>query len=157
MPSNLKIYQVVPELYPRLAQYTNGNFYDGNGNLINVNFNSGGGYQGPQGPQGLNGVIGSVYTGTFSEYLITPGLGDYIELSISPGLDFSENQSILISNELQNPYVEEYNSDSSDAYFVGLVDYYDKITGTLSIVIQYVSGTGLTFSDWYINLSGQVG
>ena len=32
----LKIEQSVPELYPRLVQYVNGRFYDGNGNLINV-------------------------------------------------------------------------------------------------------------------------
>ncbi len=32
----LKIEQAVPELYPRLVQYVNGQFYDGNGNLIPV-------------------------------------------------------------------------------------------------------------------------
>ena len=32
----LKIEQSVPELYPRLVQYVNGKFYDGNGNLINI-------------------------------------------------------------------------------------------------------------------------
>jgi hypothetical protein len=32
----LKIEQSVPELYPRLVQYVNGVFYDGNGNRINI-------------------------------------------------------------------------------------------------------------------------
>ncbi len=32
----LKIYQSVPELYPRLVQYVNGQFYDGNGNLLRI-------------------------------------------------------------------------------------------------------------------------
>lgn len=32
----LKIEQNVPELYPRLVQYVNGQFYDGNGNPINI-------------------------------------------------------------------------------------------------------------------------
>lgn len=32
----LKIQQSVPELYPRLVQYVNGNFYDGNGNLLRI-------------------------------------------------------------------------------------------------------------------------
>lgn len=34
--TNLKIEQSVPELYPRLVQYVNGNFYDGNGNLLKI-------------------------------------------------------------------------------------------------------------------------
>lgn len=32
----LKIEQSVPELLPRLVQYVNGNFYDGNGNLLKI-------------------------------------------------------------------------------------------------------------------------
>lgn len=32
----LKIEQSVPELLPRLVQYVNGNFYDGNGNLLRI-------------------------------------------------------------------------------------------------------------------------
>jgi hypothetical protein len=38
--NKLKIQQVVPELYPRLVQYINGVFYDGNGNVITVNTSS---------------------------------------------------------------------------------------------------------------------
>jgi hypothetical protein len=34
--NKLKIQQVVPELYPRLVQYINGVFYDGNGNIIKI-------------------------------------------------------------------------------------------------------------------------
>ena len=58
MPQNLKIYNLLPEIYPQLTQYVNGQFYDGNGNLINVNFNSNSGTTGPQGPIGGVGVQG---------------------------------------------------------------------------------------------------
>ena len=34
MNNNLKIYQVLPEMYPRLVQYANGIYYDGNGNPL---------------------------------------------------------------------------------------------------------------------------
>ena len=71
-PKLYKIYQVQPDLFPKMVQYINGSFYDGNGNLLNVGSGSGfqgfqglpgsggggSGYQGPIGPQGLNGAVG---------------------------------------------------------------------------------------------------
>ena len=31
-----KIFQVLPEMYPRIVQYANGLYYDGNGNILNI-------------------------------------------------------------------------------------------------------------------------
>lgn len=105
------------------------------------------------GPQGA----ASIYTGTSSTYLVTPNVGDFLIMSVSTGLNYTVNQSCLVSNKLQNPYVEEYSVDGSDTYFIGLVDFYDPITGTLSLVTQFAYNPGLTSSEWYINLSGETG
>ncbi len=40
MSANYKIWNVLPEMYPRIVQIINGLLYDGNGNLINLNITS---------------------------------------------------------------------------------------------------------------------
>lgn len=71
----LKIEQSVPELYPRLVQYVNGKFYDGNGNLIIT-----GGSAGPVGATGSVGPVGM--TGTQGIQGVT-GTGGVVALYYS--------------------------------------------------------------------------
>jgi hypothetical protein len=70
LASHLKIFNVVPELYPRLVQVSGGNLYDGNGNLITV-IGQGGGSEGAQGFQGPTGPDGTVRNDSFSASVIT--------------------------------------------------------------------------------------
>lgn len=44
MPDKYKIYQVLPEMYPRLVQTIGNILYDGDGNILNI--------KGSQGVQG---------------------------------------------------------------------------------------------------------
>ena len=56
-------------------------------------------------------------------------------------------------SELPNLYVDD---DYTEEYgtIIGEVDSYDKITGSMSIVVDYSQSIGNTYSYWYINLTG---
>jgi len=71
LANQYKIYQVIPELYPHLVQIQSGVLYDGDGNLITVIGQGGGGEQGPQGPTGVDGIPGSVRNDSFSASSVT--------------------------------------------------------------------------------------
>jgi hypothetical protein len=68
-----KIFQILPEMYPRIVQTIKGIYYDGNGDILNIGNGiigaqgpqgpisgggTGSGTQGPTGPQGPIGLIG---------------------------------------------------------------------------------------------------
>lgn len=73
MANQYTIFQVLPELYPFLVQFREGNLYDGSGNLITVIGQSPvtDGAQGPQGATGVDGIPGSVRNDAFNASSIT--------------------------------------------------------------------------------------
>jgi hypothetical protein len=126
------------------------------------------GPQGPIGPTGSIGPIGatgpisvagssSIFFGTSSTLLITATVGSVVNLTTSTGLAYTENQTVIISNDYSNLYIEDYNSDGINTFMSGQIDYYDPVTGSMSMVVDYSYGIGLTSNAWYINLGGQIG
>jgi hypothetical protein len=127
------------------------------------------GNSGNDGINGINGIDGekglpgtaSIYLGTSSTYITIPEAGGYITMTTQPYLSYSTNQTLIVSHNANSVYIDyDYWEDSEYAgIFYGEVDFYDPISGTLSLVVSAVADTqiGLTFSFWYINLSGTEG
>ena len=121
------------------------------------------GATGPQGNTGATGPIGptgfaDIYTGTSSTTIVVPSVGYPLEFVTQPGLAYTSGQSVVMYNTPPDLYVDDdYSEDSNSAYMIGEIDYYYFDSGSMSIVVDYSSGVGTTFSMWYINLSGQVG
>ena len=129
------------------------------------------GNQGNQGPQGNQGSTGSAdkYQGTSSTSLQIPQVGYIVSLTTQPGLAYTDLQSVIVSSNPTYSYVYDYDVDYGEgddpSYFIGHLEYYDGVSGDMSIVVDTSYGYGLTnndgnvatFSTWYVNLIGQSG
>jgi hypothetical protein len=119
----------------------------------------------------LNGTTSvlSYFSATSSTALQIPDIGQSVFLSVPPKMSWTPMQSLLVySNLVDNYMVDDYVEGDSSAYFIGNVDSYDRITGTLSLIVDYSNGFGITISGtssnivptyslWYINITGKSG
>ena len=110
--NQFKVEQTTPDLFPRLVQYIDGNFYDGNGNLIEVVSGSqgpqgptgiggggtGSGSQGPTGPQGVQGFQGP--TGS-------PGSGNYVISATAPYIPTSGDRWYDLTSGLEYVWIDD--------------------------------------------------
>jgi len=111
----------------------------------------------------------SYFSATSSTALQIPDIGQSVFLSVPPKMSWTPMQSLLVySNLVDNYMVDDYVEGDSSAYFIGNVDSYDRITGTLSLIVDYSNGFGITISGtssnivptyslWYINITGKSG
>ena len=108
------------------------------------------------GPQGMNGDL---YYGTSSTTLAIPDVGYVVNIQFPNNLAYSIGQNVIIANTMESYYADpDYDDDDyQSGFFEGQVEWYDTITGTMSIVTSYSQGVGMTYSFWYINLSGLSG
>ena len=114
------------------------------------------GDQGIQGIQGIKGVTGSGYYGTSTTEFTIPEIGYMREIQTQPNLGFTSDQWIIITSNTE--YGEgEYYEEFGSPMFYGLVDDYNPETGILNVVSEYSVSPGVTFSQWFINLSGAKG
>jgi hypothetical protein len=113
----------------------------------------------------LNGTTSvlSYFSATSSTALQIPDVGENVVLSIPPKMSWTPMQSLLVYANL----IDNVEGDSS-AYFIANVDSYDRDSGTLSLVVDYSNGYGITISGtsssivptyslWYINITGRSG
>jgi len=126
------------------------------------------GSTGDQGPQGATGSSDK-YQGTSSTSLQIPQVGYIVGLTTQPGLAYTDLQSVIVSSNPTYSYVYDYDVDYGEgddpSYFIGHLEYYDSVSGDMSIVVDTSYGYGLTnndgnvatFSTWYVNLIGQSG
>lgn len=119
------------------------------------------GATGPQGEQGIQGPTGATgaadrYSGTSSTTFISPNKGDIVLLQTQPNLAYRPDQWVIVSSTVG--YGEdEYYIDFDYSYFYAIVDYYNKDTGYMNLVTESTYLPGITYSSWYINLSGAKG
>jgi len=114
---------------------------NGLGRLEAINF-------GPTGPSGAR------YKGTSSTIIEVPIVGSVINFDIQPDLAYTYGQSVVMFDYFPGLYVDDYTVDTYGGYIIGEVDDYDKITGSISVVVNYSESVGNTYSQWYVNLSG---
>ena len=113
------------------------------------------GDQGIQGIQGIKGPTGSGYYGTSTTEFSIPEVGAMVEIETQPNLGFTTDQWIIISSNMEFGESEYYDEFDSPMFYA-LVDDYNSETGILNVVTEYSISSG-TFSQWYINLSGERG
>ena len=114
------------------------------------------GDQGIQGIQGIKGATGAGYYGTSTTEFTIPEIGYMREIQTQPNLGFTSDQWIIITSNTE--YGEgEYYEEFGSPMFYGLVDDYNPETGILNVVSEYSVSPGVTFSQWFINLSGAKG
>ena len=113
---------------------------------------------GATGPIGLTGASGDKYSGTSSTTIVVPDVGYVVDLQTQANLSFYGCQTVVLYSDIPNLYnVYDYSDDNDSGYIIGQINSYDKTSGTMSIVVDYSTYVGYTYSFWYINLSGQIG
>ena len=110
------------------------------------------GTSGTSGSAGTSGTSDS-YSATSSTTIVVPSSGYVVNFDTQYSLAYTPGQTVLMYSELPNlyvidDYIEEYGT------IIGEIDSYDKITGSMSIVVDYSQSIGNTYSYWYINLTG---
>jgi len=114
-------------------------------------------------PEGSNLYIGGLkfstrLTGTSNDLLTVQDAGYYLELTTQKYLSFERGSSVIVSNGLEEFYVDdEYYEDNNAALMIAIVDSYDIETGILGLVVERPIGLGKTASSWTINISGRQG
>ena len=108
------------------------------------------------GPTGATGAADR-YSATSSTPFQFPVIGEVIDLVTQTDLAYTPAQSVIIYNDIPNLYDNNY--EEGGDYFVSRIDTYDKITGEMTLVVDFstIITTGETFSFWYMNLSGEKG
>ena len=122
---------------------------DANGLASWTSVGAGSGATGPQGATGL----GSVYSATSSTEFTTPEVGFMRTIQTQTNLAYTQDQWVIISSNSdfgEDEYYEEFTSP----LFYAKVDDYNPTTGVLNVISEYSADPGLTFSQWFINLSG---
>lgn len=111
----------------------------------------------------------SYFSATSSTALQIPDVGENVTLSVPPKMSWTPMQNLLVyANLIDNYMVDDYVEGDSSAYFIANVDSYDRVTGTLSVIVDYSNGFGVTISGtsssivptyslWYINITGKSG
>jgi hypothetical protein len=95
-------------------------------------------------------------TGTSEDLLTVLDKGFYFELTTQKYLAFERGISVIVSNGLEDFYVDdEYYEDSNGAVMFTIVDSYNEITGLLGLYVEKPIGLGKTASSWTINISGR--
>lgn len=95
-------------------------------------------------------------TGTSQDLLTVLDIGFYFELTTQKYLSFERGISVIVSNGLEDFYVDdEYYDDANGAVMFSIVDSYNESTGLLGLYVEKPIGLGRTASSWSINISGR--
>jgi len=95
-------------------------------------------------------------TGTSNDYLTVLDRGFYFELTTQKYLSFERGITVIVSNGLEDFYVDdEYYDDATAAVMFAIVDSYTESTGVLGLYVEKPIGLGRTASSWSINMSGR--
>jgi len=95
-------------------------------------------------------------TGTSEDLLTVLDRGFYFELTTQKYLSFERGISVIVSNGLEDFYVDdEYYDDATAAVMFTIVDSYNEATGLLGLYVEKPIGLGRTASSWSINISGR--
>ena len=110
------------------------------------------GANGSSGTSGTSGLSNS-YFATSSTTIVVPSPGYLVNFDTQDSLAYTPGQSVIMFTEDPEYYVDD---DYTDEYghIIGKVNYYNIITGSMSVVADYSESVGNTYSYWYINLTG---
>ena len=114
-------------------------------------------------PEGKSLFIGGLkfstrLTGTSDNLLTILDQGYYYELTTQKYLSFERGVSVIVSNGLEDYYVDDdYYDDANGAVMISIVDSYNESTGVLGLYVERPIGLGRTASNWTINISGRQG
>lgn len=97
-------------------------------------------------------VDGLKLVGTSTDEFTIPSVGEVREFSTQEKLGFYAGQTVIVYNELPNNYEDDDYVEGNGRYFIGKVDFYYSETGILTVIADYVNGTG-TYSNWTITVS----
>ena len=95
-------------------------------------------------------------TGTSEDLLTVATAGYYFEITTQKYLSFERGISVIVSNGLEDFYVDDdYYDDATAAVMFAIVDSYSESTGLLGLYVEKPIGLGRTASSWSINISGR--
>lgn len=95
-------------------------------------------------------------TGTSEDLLTVATQGVYFEISTQKYLSFQRGMSVIVSNGLEDFYVDDdYYDDATAAVMISIVDSYNESTGLMGLYVEKPIGIGRTASNWTINISGR--
>jgi hypothetical protein len=95
-------------------------------------------------------------TGTSEDLLTVLDRGFYFELTTQKYLSFQRGITVIVSNGLEDFYVDDdYYDDATAAVMFAIVDSYSESTGLLGLYVEKPIGLGRTASNWTINISGR--
>jgi hypothetical protein len=102
---------------------------------------------------------GDEYFATSDTYMPIPDIENIVVLSTQKNLAYTPGQWVVVYNNTGGFYVDnDYDDDDvSSSIFYGEIETYDPVTGSMSIVTESSLGVGATYSNWVINLSGNMG
>jgi len=141
--------------YGRLVQTIGSSYYDGFGNLLNINATGSQGSQGvmgfqgnngPQGDIGPAGISGDKYYSTASDDMLLPFANDTISMHLDAGLAYSTGMYVVVQV-----------TDDPDTWFHARIINYDPETGLLELYCIDSQGVHIDYSTWYVNVSGGIG
>jgi len=114
-------------------------------------------------PEGKSLFIGGLkfstrLTGTSDNLLTVLDEGYYYELTTQKYLSFERGITLIVSNGLEDFYVDDdYYDDATAAVMFSIVDSYNESSGVLGLYVERPIGLGRTASNWTINISGRQG
>ncbi len=103
------------------------------------------------GAKGEADVYSSISRSTFT----IPEPGKLVNLQTETNLAYKQGQSVLISPD-QDFGDDDYYDEFDKAYFNAEVDYYNRNTGDMQLISKDAQGIGVTYSQWFINLSAEI-
>ena len=95
---------------------------------------------------------------SFSYTDLTIGVvGEYLSLTTEKNLSYVNGDSIKVANRLQNFFDQgDYTEDSVYKFFIAFVDFYNRDSGELNVIITYTNDTGFTASTWYLKYNSDI-
>lgn len=95
-----------------------------------------------------------VYSSISKSIFSVPEPGKIVSLQTETNLAYKQGQSVLVSPD-QDFGDDDYYDDFDKTYFSAEIDYYNRNTGELQLISKDAEGIGLTYSQWFINLSAE--
>jgi hypothetical protein len=95
---------------------------------------------------------GAKLYGSSSTTMSIPDVGDIRQFYTQTKLGFNAGQTVIVYNTLPNNYEDDEYVEGNGQYFIGRVDYYYPNTGQITVVADYIGGSG-TYSYWELTIS----
>lgn len=98
------------------------------------------------------------YEGTSNTTYTIGNIGSVATLITNKSLSYLQRDTIKVENRQKTFYEEDgYSEESIYGYFLGIVDFYNRDTGEIQILISYTENVGFESETWVLTLdSGEL-